>query len=226
MPRARGLLSALFLFLPLPALCAQDEMPLQRFWGGVGIGGGTVKSLAPAPSAGRAGLDGSIEVGYRFSPNWGLGMELGALAPLSGCPELGCGEAAEFAPAFNRLMAFGEFRPRNSGLRLRAGVGMSRFCYARHWDGDAWSLFDSLLLVFDGDHIYSDGSGAFRCDAARRAIGGVVSVGYDWQAGRDAPVSLGVRLSAEAARFSESPGAGLAAFRHRAVMLSLHLRVN
>ncbi len=226
MPRARALLSALFLFLPLPALCAPDEMSMQRFWAGVGIGGGVVKSVDPAPSAGRHGLDGSIEVGFRLTPSWGLGMELGALAPVSGCRDLGCGEVADFAPTFNRLMAFGEFRPRNSGLRLRAGVGMSRFCLARHWDHDAWSLFDTLLLVFDEDHIYSEGSGAFRCDAARRAVGGAVSVGYDWQAGRNAPVWLGVRLSAEAARFSESPGAGLPAFRHRAVMLSLHLRVN
>jgi hypothetical protein len=231
MPPVRGLLSALILFLPLPALCAgsagRDEPPFERFWAGVGVGGGNVKSLAPAPSAGRGGVDGSIEVGYRVTPNWGLGMELGALAPLSGCRDLGCGDAsADFAPTFSRLMAFGEFRARNSGLRLRAGVGMSRYCYARHWDGDAWSLFDTLLLVFDEGHIYSEGSGAWLCDGARRAFGGSVSVGYDWQARPDAPVWLGVRLSAEAARFSASPAVGLPAFRHRAVMLSLHLRVN
>lgn len=231
MASVRGLLSALILFLPLPALCAasvvENEVPFERFWGGIGVGGGAVKSLSSAPSAGRGGLEGSIEVGYRFTPNWGLGMELGALAPVSGCRDLGCGDtSADFAPTFNRLMAFGEFRARSSGLRLRAGVGMSRFCYSRHWDSDAWSLFDTLLLVFDDDHIYSGGSGAWLCDGARRAFGAAVSVGYDWQVAPRAPVWLGVRLSAEAARFSASTATGLPAFRHRAVMLSLHLRVN
>jgi hypothetical protein len=37
---------------------------------------------------------------------------------------------------------------------------------------------------------------------------------------------MGVRLSAEAARFSGSPASGMPAFGHRAVMLTLHLRVN
>jgi hypothetical protein len=230
MPRARGLLPLLLVLLPLPALCAaatvRDEAPFQPFWAGVGMGGGRVESLAPAPSAGRGGLNGSIEVGYRLTPNWGLGMELGALVPVSGCREVDCGEPADFAPAFNRLFAFGEFRPRHSGLRLRAGVGMSRFCYARHWDEDGWSMFDTLMVVFDSDYLYTDGSGAWQCDAARRAFGGALSVGYDWQAGRDAPVSVGVRLTAEAAHFSAGPPTGQPAFRHRAVMLSLHLLVH
>lgn len=231
MPRARGLLPLLLVLLPLPALSAAatagEYDPLRRFWVGVGVGGGNVESLAPAPSAGRGALNGSLEVGYRLNPNWGVGLELGAFAPLSGCPDLGCGETADFAPTFNRFFAFGELRPRDSGLRLRAGVGMSRFCYERHWDADAWSMFDTLMVVvFDSDELYSDGSGAWRCDGARRAFGGVVSVGYDWQAGRNAPVSLGLRLSAEAANFSASPGIGLPAFRHRALMLSLHLLVH
>ncbi len=231
MPRARGLLPALLLLLPLPALSAGAIAPLedsiQRWWAGIGVGGGSVESPAPAPSAGRRVLNGSVEVGYRLTPNWALGMELGAIAPVSGCRDMGCGnEQVDFAPSFNRLFAFGELRPRDSGLRLRAGVGMSRFCYARHWDKDGWSLFDTLMVVFDSDYLYTDGSGAWRCDGSRRALGGAVSVGYDWQAGRNAPVSLGVRLTAEAAGFSASPEIGLPAFRHRAVMLSLHLLVH
>ncbi|MDQ2640101.1 MAG: hypothetical protein M3Y79_05940 [Pseudomonadota bacterium] len=231
MPRARGLLCALCLLLPLPGLSAvavaQEREPSQRWWAGVGVGGGSVESLAPAPSAGRSAVDGSLEVGYRLTSSWGLGMELGALAPVSGCREAGCSDVqGEFAPAFNRLFAFGEFRPRNSGLRLRAGMGLSRFCYTRHWDEDAWSMLDTLMLLFDEDYLYTSGSGSWRCDAARRALGGAVSVGYDWRAGRNAPVSLGVRVTAEAARFSASPAAGLPAFHHRAVMLSLHLLVH
>lgn len=229
MPRARGVLRALLLLVPgLSGIAvAQEAGPGQRWWAGVSVGGGTVESLAPAPSAGRSVLDGSLEVGYRLTPNWGMGMELGALAPVSGCRDLGCSEEhSDFAPAFNRLFAFGEFRPRDSGLRLRAGMGLSRFCYARHWDDDAWSMLDTVLLLFDEDYLYVGGSGSWRCDAARRAFGGAVSVGYDWRAARNAPVSVGVRLTAEAAKFSASPAAGLPAFHHRAVVLSLHLLVH
>ena len=223
----RRLLPVLMLALPLQVLADQGSGQGQP-WIGLGLGGGSVNSIAPAPSAGRDAFAASVELGYRFTPGFGLGLELGAVTPVSGCRDLQCGDTdAAFAPSFNRLFAFGEFRPGDSGLRLRAGFGVSRFCYQRHWDKDAWSMFDTVMLLIDDDYLdYSDGSGAYRCDASRKALGGAVSVGYDWSAAENAPVSVGVRLTAEAANFSRSAGVGLPSFRHRAVMLSLHVRVN
>lgn len=225
MSRIRTLLPALVLAFPLQALA--QESSAQPWWVGVGVGGGSVNSIAPAPAAGRDAFAASLEMGYRFTPNAGLGLELGAVTPVTGCRELQCGEsAAAFAPSFNRLFAFGEYRPGGSGWRLRAGVGFSRFCYQRHWDNEAWSMFDTVMLLIDDDYLETtDGSGAYRCDASRRALGGAVSVGYDWKSS-EAPVSVGVRLSAEAANFSRSHDASLPSFRHRAVTLSLHLMVN
>jgi hypothetical protein len=202
--------------------------PSQRLWVGAGIGAGTVRSLAPSPAAGRGAMAASFEIGYHLAPDWGMGLELGTVAPVSGCREWACGKvSSEFAPSFGHLLAFGEFRPRDSGLRLRAAIGVSRFCYQRHWSEDAWSMWDTFMVIIDEDYLDEEdgGSGAWRCDASRKALGGSVSVGYEWQT-PDAPVSLGVRLSAETARFIGSPATGMPAFRHRAVMLTLHLSVN
>jgi hypothetical protein len=158
--------------------------------------------------------------------DFGLGVELGAVAPLSGCRDWPCGAATDFAPSFTRVFAFGEYRPGDSGLRLRAGLGMSRFCYQRHWDTNAWSMFDTVMLLIDEDYVQpTGGSGAYRCDAARKTLGGSVSIGYDWRL-RDSPLQMGVRLSGEAANYSASPVADLPGFRHRAVILTLHLRLN
>jgi hypothetical protein len=234
MPRSRRqLLLVMVLTLPLQVLAqSQGSAPEdsgRSLWAGVGLGGGSVNSLAPAPSSGRNVLAASFEVGYRLNRQFGLGLEFGAVAPLSGCADWQCGaSAADFAPSFKRIFAIGEFRPRDSGWRLRAGLGMSRFCYQRHWSENAWSMFDTVMLLIDDDYLYySDGgSGAWRCDAARRALGGSISVGHDWNVGAEDGISYGVRLSAEAANFSENPAIGMPAFRHRAVMLTLHLNVN
>jgi hypothetical protein len=193
------------------------------FWLGASVGGASVNSLAPAPSAGREGLAASIEVGYRPAPDWGVGLEYGGVLPFSGCAQLGCGESgADFAPNFTRFFAFGEFRPRNSGLRLRAGFGVSRFCYRRYWSEEAWNWFDTLMLALDED--YSEGgSGAWRCDASRQALGGSVSLGYDWPVAAGA--AMGVRLTAEAANYARSPAMDLPSFRHRAVLLSVHINL-
>lgn len=60
-----------------------------------------------------------------------------------------------------------------------------------------------------------------RCDAAQRALGGSVSVSYDWALPRT-PATMGLRLSAETARFKSEPDVNMPSFQHRAVMLSLH----
>jgi hypothetical protein len=210
-----------------------DNQSFRPWWISVGGGGADLRTHAAAPYAGRNAWGGSIDFGYRFSPQWGLGFEFGAVAPVSGCPDFECATSiADFAPSFTRMFAFGEFRPRNSGWRFRAGAGVSRFCHHRYWSESAWSWADTLDVVVSGlldegpEYETFGGSGAWRCDARVKALGGAVSMGYDWAVARDSPLSMGVRLSAEAANFGATPVIGLPAFRHRAVMLTLHLNIN
>ena len=204
----------------------------QGWWLGAGVGGARVHSLAPAPAAGRSALDASLDVGYRFSPQWGLGFELGALVPSGGCRDWNCAASpSQFAPSFTRMQAFAELRPPDSRWYLRAGVGVSRFCYSHRWSDSAWSWADSFNLALQllADEPLDEtitGTGATRCDARARATGGAVAVGYDWRVSASSPVSMGVRLSAEAADFGATPAIGMPAFRHRAVMLSLRISVN
>jgi hypothetical protein len=198
-------------------------------WLSVGVGGATVKSLAPSPAAGLEGVAGSIEVGYRFTPEWGVGLDFGAIAPVGGCAYWDCASPPqEFAPNFTRVFAFGEFRPRDSGWRFRASAGVSRFCYSRYWSDSAWNWGDFAMMLLDEDYLADTigGSGAYRCDGRTRAMGGSLMVGYDWAVTPKAPVSIGVRLTAEAANFGATDQIGVPAFRHRAVTLSLHLNLN
>ncbi|MEO6080605.1 MAG: hypothetical protein ABIQ86_12595 [Steroidobacteraceae bacterium] len=223
--------------LSMPALAQHGPMrlteaPTQRWWLSAGLGGAAVHSAASAPSAGRNGIAASIDLGYRFSPQWGMGFEYGVVAPLSGCTVWECaGSTGEFSPNFTRMLAFGEYRPRRSGWRFRAGAGVSGFCYSHHWSDSAWGWGDTLEVLFSAivDEEYKDDGrrdGAWRCDGRTKALGGAVSMGYDWPAKNRAPVSMGVRLSVEAARFEGTPAIGLPAFRHRALMLTLHLNAN
>lgn len=220
-------------FMLAPAALAQDydldDPGARRVWVGAGLGGGKVKSQAPSPAAGSGFVSASVEVGYRLQRNWGIGMELGAIGPTSGCEEWNCGSSpASFAPNFSRLMAFGEYRPRDSGLRIRAGFGASRFCYERSWDGNAWSPFDFVMALIDDNYLLAadGGSGAWRCDRSRHALGGSVSVGYDWRVDRGSPLLMGVRLSAEGANYPETRRIDVPKFRHRAVTLSLQMQLN
>jgi hypothetical protein len=203
------------------------------WWLGAGMGVGSLKSLAPAPSAGRDAVAASFDLGYHLTPQWGLGMEFAALVPMDGCLDWQCAATpASFAPSFTRITGFGEYRPDDSGWRIRAGAGVSRFCYSRHWSSSAWSIGDTLDLLLAAaldDDQYGEtlgGSGAYRCDARMKALGGVLSVGYDWPVSPNRPVSVGLRLSAEAANFGPTPALGLPAFRHRALMMTLHLNIN
>jgi hypothetical protein len=210
----------------------RDDESAPRLWLGVGVGGAAVQSLAPAPSAGEDALNLSIDVGYRFTPQWGVGLEFGAVLPANGCPDWQCPvNSAEFAPSFTRILAFGEFRPRQSGWRFRAGAGLSRFCYRSHWSDTAWSWVDTVdfALQLLGDDAISNetvGSGGHRCDARMNALGGTVSAGYDWPVRPESPVAMGLQLGVEAANFGANPASDLPAFRHRAVTLLLRLDIN
>jgi hypothetical protein len=220
--------ASLLCLLSVPALADELDDPAgHRVWFGVGLGGGEVKSLAPSPAADSSFVAGSIEVGYRLRPEWGIGLELGAIGPLAGCEEWDCGTTPEsFAPNFSRLMAFGEYRPVDSGLRVRAGFGVSRFCYERSWNEDGWSPFDFVMALIDESYLIDGGSGSWRCDGTRHALGGSVSIGYDWRLARNAPLLMGVRLTAEGANYPATRSIGLPKFRHRAVMLTLQVQVN
>lgn len=210
--------------LSSPAL-SQHDPDRPPFWIGAGLGGGAVQSLQPAPSAGRNFLAASVEAGYRFNRHWGAGVELGALVPFTGCEQWQCGDSsADFAPAFTRMFAFAEYRPASQGWHVRAGAGLSRFCYQSHYSKDAWSWIDTLNLLFDDDYLYSGGTGAWQCDARHHALGGAVSVGYDWPL-RTLPATMGVRLTAEAADFAGKPEVTMPSFRHRALMLTLHFNL-
>jgi len=229
---ARGLLLVVASVIVCPAAMAQrfDEEQAAPWWVDVGVGGANLSSPGPAPGIDQGGLAASLDFGLRFTPHWGLGLEFGAVAPSHGCAAWQCEVSApEFAPAFTRLFAVSEFRPGHSGWRLRAGAGLSRYCYRAHWSSTAWSWTDTLdmalLLLGDGPlDGRIDGSGGYLCDAHKNALGGAVSVGYDWRVSTRAPVSMGVRLSAEAADFSARGPDDLPALRHRAVMLTLHLK--
>ncbi len=223
-PLAVAMMLACLMALPGGAIAQSSPDSAARGWLGVGLGGGAVQSLAPAPSAGRDVFAASIEMGYRVNRDWGVGLELGAILPFRGCSQWECGSRpVDFAPNFTRFGGFAEYRPARSGLRLRAGVGMSSFCYRHRWSEDAWSWLDGFAAALFPDVLaYGDGSGAWRCDASRQALGGSVSVGYDWPID-DLPAAWGVRLTAEAANYGPRPSEGMAPFRHRALMLTLHL---
>ncbi len=189
---------------------SQSEYP-SRWWVSGGLGGASFSTPVPAPSARRKAIAASIDFGYRLTPELGLGLEFGTTVPVDGCAGWECaGSAAEFAPAFTRMFAFGEFRPRDSGWRFRAGAGVSRFCYSRHWSDSAWGWGDTLdvmltTLLEDDPVDTFGGSGGYRCDARMKALGGAVSMGYDWPVKDGAPLSVGLRLTAEAANFGRTP---------------------
>jgi len=224
------MLAIAVLAMPLAALAqhpADARGYRQPFWLGVGFGGSVVRSLAPSPSADRDGLAASVELGYRLNPDWAMGLEYGGVLPFSGCAHWDCGDSqSDFAPNFTRFFAFGEYRPRDSGLRLRAGFGVSRFCYRRHWDEHGWSWADTINLMLDDDDLQDSdgGTGAWQCDASSKALGGLVSVGYDWPLAAGS-AAMGVRLTAEAANHARSPGTDLSSFGHRAVMLTVHFNL-
>lgn len=198
-----------------------------RFWVGVGLGYGTIKSDVRSRSVDRKLVSLGIDAGYRIAPEWGLGLEFGAVIPTSGCDGLGCSPSLPgFAPNFTHWFLLGEYRPGNSGMRVRLGAGPSWMCY-RYYETNVstWEkILDAILL---GDE--QDGSGepgrSRRCKHLK-AFGASASVGYQWRLGGEAPTSLGVRVRGEAANYAASSKAATPAFHHRALMLELQLGLN
>jgi hypothetical protein len=225
-PKLRWLaLSPLLLWPALAAArsFALDEDPGTPWWLGLGFGSGTITSTAPAPSADRSGIAASIDGGFRFSPEWGLGLEFGVVGPASGCNGRGCsyGEP-HFAPDFTHWFLIGELRPGNGGMRLHVGAGLTSMCYS-YYDAErpTWEVF--LDAVIFGDPV-DDMRTTRQCDHLH-AFGASASVGYQWPL-RYSHTSLGVQLRAEAANFAASTRALTPAFHHRALALQLQLNFN
>ncbi len=234
--RKRCLWLAGLLLGPVLAHAAQspyfeDDLARDGYWLSMGIGGGKVGSTATAPSAGRDAIDFSVDTGIRLTPRWGIGLEYGIVAANSGCGGHHCTPSApDFAPDFTRLFLIGEYRPpHDRGLRLRAGVGVSNMCYSYYKaDGSsAWEDFlEFLAIVLSDDYHYDrDHDGTHWSCKSLSALGGSVSVGYQWQIARS-NTSVGLQLRAEAANFAASSKAGTAAFHHRAAMLQVQLSFN
>jgi hypothetical protein len=194
------------------------------FWAGIGFGGGSITSDGLAPSGGRDVFTGNIEIGYRISRQFGLGVEYGLIVPTSGCRGMGCSPSKpEFAPDFSRWFLMGEYRPHDGGLRLRASAGVSTMCY-RYYKGrrSTWDRFwDAVLFGNDGDDLSNDTSR--RCKSLQ-ALGAAVSVGYQWSL--EDRGSLGLQLRGEAANYDASARAGTPDFKHRAAMMQLQFSFN
>jgi hypothetical protein len=131
---------------------------------------------------------------------------------------------ADFAPNFTHWFLVAENRPLER-LRLRAGVGVSGMCYSFHETRS--SDFERFLeyLFFGDDDSYYDGSTHWECKSSLKALGGSVSIGYQWPL-PDPGSSIGLQLRGEAANFAASSTAGTPAFRHRAVTLQIQLNIN
>lgn len=228
MKRTSLLLASLLLW---PAFAAAqsgyypEDFEAERYWLGVGLGGGAVKSAAPAPAADRNAFGASIDVGIRITPQWGVGLEYGVVAPFGGCGGHHCTpDTPGFAPDFTRWFLIGEYRPPGAdrGWRLRAGVGVSSMCY-RYYRTEAsdWEEFLEAILFDDYD---DDHRTHWSCKSLS-TLGGSLSLGYQWEL-EDRGSSIGLQLRGEAANFGASTRAGTPAFRHRAVVLQIQFNLN
>jgi hypothetical protein len=99
-------------------------------------------------------------------------------------------------------------------------------CYSYYkTEGSGWEEFLEFLEVVLFDDHDDDSSGPHWNCKSLSALGGSVSVGYQWEI-EHSRTSIGVQLRAEAANFAASNKAGTPAFRHRAVMLQIQLNLN
>lgn len=226
--RCRGARRAAWLVPMIALLCpsmagaaGNDVEPESRMWLGVGLGAGKVMATSHAPSADRSGFSLAIGGGYRFNSRWAAGLEFGVIAPGSGCDGLGCTSASpDFAPNFVHWFAVGEYRPANTGWRLRAGAGVSSMCY-RWYRSRSNALEQFVSALLGGDASTSDSVGCRNLDA----FGYSVAVGYQWEL-PGSRASLGVQLRGEAADHGASDKAGTPAFKHRAVALQVQVGLN
>jgi hypothetical protein len=165
-----------------------------------------------------------VDAGLRFTPEWGAGLEYGVITANSGCGGHSCTPAdSDFAPDFSHFFLVAENRLLKR-LRLRAGVGLSSMCYSYHRTHSSdLEQFVEALFFDDDDYLYDD-STHWECKSSLKALGGSVSIGYQWPLS-DPRSSIGLQLRGEAANFAASSTAGTPAFRHRAVTLQVQLNL-
>lgn len=196
----------------------------QPYWLGIGFGGGGVNSDPPAPSSDRDSFAFSVDAGMRITPEWGIGLEYGLIAPNGGCGGHHCTAAdPDFAPNFSHWFLVAEHRSgEDGGMRLRAGLGVTSMCHHYYRTGNA-SFWEFLAAVFLSDD-YDGTIRHWECDSLQ-AFGASASIGYQW-ALPDSGSSIGLQLRGETAKFAASSSAGTPKFRHRAVTVQIHLNLN
>jgi hypothetical protein len=181
------------------SLESTDQAAVASKWwlgGGIGVAQANYGSAAP----GNTGLALTLEGGWRITPHWGLGLELGMNMTDPSCKICGT-DAGNRKTQFNHLFLVAEYRPRESGWRLRAGAGESEID-VYYWDG--WEYITNSVTTF--------GMG--------------LSAGYQWRLGSDSPLSLGVRLSGETANFPARSNLGTAPVPYSATTLTVQLVFN
>lgn len=169
-----------------------------RWWLGAGIGAAQRDYGSAAP--GDTAFAFTLEAGMHITPHWGLGLELGANMTGSGCKF--CGPyGGGLNSEFDHFFLVGEYRPKEYGWRLRAGVGMS-----------AYDLSYGYGMDYPSYTVNTFGAG--------------LSAGYQWRLGTMSLLSLGVRLSGEAAHFPARNNLDIAAVPYSAVTLTGQLFFN
>jgi len=211
-----------------------DDFDSHRPWLGVGLGNGAVESQAPAPAAGLNAFGGSIDAGYRITPEWGLGLEFSVIAPRGGCGGHHCSSVLpDFAPDFTHWFLLGEYRPGGggggdgdgSGWRLRAGAGVSSMCY-RYYRHEALTWESVVVaILFDDQDAGSLETRAWGCKRLS-TFGASASIGYQWRVGKEVPASVGLQLRGEMADFAASSNATTPAFRHRALIMQMQFALD
>jgi Outer membrane protein beta-barrel domain len=191
--------TALGMATTAPVLAATQDTATENWWWlGAGIGAAQRDYGSAAP--GDTAFAFTLEAGMQITPHWGLGLELGANMAGSGCDF--CGPyGGSLNTEFDHFFLVGEYRPREYGWRLRAGVGVS---------------------AYDLSYGYGMGYPSYTVNT----FGAGLSAGYQWRLGTVSPLSLGVRLSGEAAHFPARRNLDALSLQYSAVTLTLQLTLN
>jgi hypothetical protein len=183
---------------PVLAATQTTTAPGGRWWLGAGIGAAQRDYGSAAP--GETAFAFTLEAGMRITPHWGLGLELGANMAGSGCSF--CGPyGGGLNTEFDHFFLVGEYRPKEYGWRLRAGVGVS-----------AYDLSYGYGMDYPSYTVNTFGAG--------------LSAGYQWRLHTVSAMSLGVRLSGEAAHFTPRSNLDTGSVSYSAVTLTVQLAFN
>jgi hypothetical protein len=187
-----------------------DEASTARFvphwWFEGGLGAAQLGTGQAAPNGGdRSGWVFTLGAGYRLTPEWGVGVDLGSTQVQSffvcgyyqTCTETPS-EAAR-GKEFDHYLLTTQYRPAGAanGWIFGAGVGALQYCYG----------------LQDG----------YSCQTVT-SLGAGLTVGYDWRMRRAGRV--GFRLAGESANFGARASESIAAFHYSAVRLTVNWSTN